>query len=264
MAILRKIHLKHGFIQVPNQTVRASYTSISLQAVGLLVDLMSYPEDWELHKTEVYQRYAKNKRTSVKSAWDELVKENYIIEFKVRQGRKWEYFYYVRLIPFTKEENKTLYNQAIREFGSSLHWDVDFQQSNMDSPKTTYNKYNTKQKQKQINIIDDDITSVNQLTYSEEELNIIIKDLRKLTKNELTTRSFNAVLRIVKDKYLQGKIKISFREYFMKALNKKIEELEERRIKEKAKQELNYSRRNIVSTPYTGKVPIYNWLEEDR
>lgn len=264
MAILKKIHLKHSFIQVPNETARASYTKISLQAVGLLIDLMSYPEDWELHKTEVYQRYAKNKRTSVKNAWDELTNEKYIIEFKVRKGRKWEYFYYVRLAPFTKEEKEALYKQALEEFGTALHWDVDFLQSKMDSPKPANNKYNIKQKLNKINTIDDDITNSVQPTHTNEELLNIIENLRELTKNELTTRSFDSVLRVVKDKYVQGKINISFREYFMKALSTRIEKLEERRIKNKAKQDLKHTSRNKKPTPYTGKVPIYNWLEESK
>ncbi|PER89135.1 hypothetical protein CN500_31425 [Bacillus cereus] len=127
------------------------------------------------------------------------------------------------------------------------------------SPKPANNKYNIKQKLNKINTIDDDITNSVQPTYTNEELLNIIENLR-----ELTTRSFDSVLRVVKDKYVQGKINISFREYFMKALSTRIEKLEERRIKNKAKQDLKHTSRNKKPTPYTGKVPIYNWLEESK
>ncbi|MGW8811093.1 hypothetical protein ACWGM5_20695, partial [Bacillus velezensis] len=73
-------------IIVPTATAQAVQKNnekpISLQALGLLVNLLSYPTTWELHKTELYKRFGKNKEESVKSAWNDLMSANYIIEFK--------------------------------------------------------------------------------------------------------------------------------------------------------------------------------------
>ncbi|MFP3360422.1 hypothetical protein R0K17_24210, partial [Planococcus sp. SIMBA_143] len=60
--------------------------NLSLQAIGLLENLTSMPDSWVLHKTELYTRYAKNGRRSVLSAWNELIENNYIIQFKKRDG----------------------------------------------------------------------------------------------------------------------------------------------------------------------------------
>ena len=93
------------------------------------MNLLSYPTTWELHKTEVYKRFAKNKRTSVKSAWSDLVNSNYIIEFRYRSGRSYEYVYYYRKVPFTNEEKAEILDNAEKEYGTI--WDVDFVQPKM-------------------------------------------------------------------------------------------------------------------------------------
>ena len=83
--------------------------------------------------------------------------------------------------------------------------------------------------------IDDDIANSVSPSENESEILQVINELREMTKDELTARSFNSVLRKVKDKHVQGKIHTSFRDYFVSSLATKIEELEERRIKENAK-----------------------------
>lgn len=76
---------------------------LSLEAIGLLVNLQSYPEDWELHKTELYKRYSKNGRRKVESAWDLLVEKNYIVQFKKRNGKKYDFVYYFSVEPFDEQ-----------------------------------------------------------------------------------------------------------------------------------------------------------------
>ena len=104
---------------------------------------------------------------------------------------------------------------------------------------------------------------------NEDEINLIISNLHEATKEEISDRSFNSVVRKVVDKHHQGKVN-SFRDYLTTALIKKIEELELRRIKDTAKQELNEldkARREeaIKNTDVTKKVAFYNWLvERDR
>ncbi|HDR7969501.1 TPA: helix-turn-helix domain-containing protein [Bacillus pacificus] len=105
---------------------------------------------------------------------------------------------------------------------------------------------------------DDDIANSVSPPENESEILQVINELREMTKDELTARSFNAVLRKVKDKHMQGKIHTSFRDYFVTSLARKIEELELRRIKENAKAALKNTR--PPRTPYTGKIAFYDWL----
>lgn len=103
MSGIVKVHkIDTGFEIVPRETLQDK--RLSLQAIGLLVNVCSYPEDWKLHKTELYKRYEKNKERSVKSAWDELLEAGYVMEKKFRNGRKWEYEYAIRMTPFTEQE----------------------------------------------------------------------------------------------------------------------------------------------------------------
>lgn len=98
------------FEQIPRELLQACDTNskhnkdLSLQAIGLLCNIRSYAESWDLHKTELYKRYAKNKEASVRRAWDELVENDYIVQLKRREGNKYKYIYYVTVYPFTEKD----------------------------------------------------------------------------------------------------------------------------------------------------------------
>ncbi|MCP3032339.1 hypothetical protein LF817_13405 [Halobacillus sp. A1] len=51
-----------------NTSNNISDTSLSLKTLGLLVNLLSYPTTWELHKTELYKRFIKDGQKSVSTA----------------------------------------------------------------------------------------------------------------------------------------------------------------------------------------------------
>lgn len=112
-------------------------TGLSLKALGLLVNLLSYPPSWELHKTELYKRFIKDGQKSVASAWKDLVDNNYIIEFKYRKGKKYEYVYYLRKVPFTEEEKNKILKTAIELHGDI--WALPFGESNLESSKRQVN-----------------------------------------------------------------------------------------------------------------------------
>lgn len=135
--------------------------NLSIEAIGLLANLLSYPDSWELYKTELYKRFKKSKRTKIQNAWNELVEEKYIIQLRKREGKKYNYIYYFQDSRFTEEEIQAICNEE----GAEL-WDgkitkkvneseeekgeVDFstvenQQSNFDSPKSTYKTINNHQ-----------------------------------------------------------------------------------------------------------------------
>ncbi|MEL4030520.1 hypothetical protein NST89_18500 [Caldifermentibacillus hisashii] len=277
-------------ISVPVETAQAVQDNrenpISLEALGLLVNLLSYPTTWELHKTELYKRFGKNKESSVRSAWNDLVKANYIIEFKYRVGKKWEYVYYFRKVPFTDEEKAKILETATIEYGGI--WRLDFQEPKAKFEdlifKTSKSRGNQKNKLKQknklnninknIDYIDDDKRISQQVgkdsaTHNEESINLIISNFRQATKGELTERSFKAVVRKVIDKYNQGKVN-SFRDYLATALTRKMEELEIRKEQAKAKEELSKDKQRrlqqkankLRKTEISHDVVFYNWLEE--
>lgn len=146
MAKMKKWKLEREYVQVPNETAVAvelrdadPKECISLQSLGLIVNLWSYnTEEWELHKTELYKRYGKNKEVSVKNAWKELMDANYIIEYKFRVGKKWDYEYYYRITPFTAEEREEILAYAEKEHGQI--WGLDFQDLKMKTSKPRDNK----------------------------------------------------------------------------------------------------------------------------
>lgn len=84
---------------------------LSLEAIGLLINLQSYPEDWELNKTELYTRYSKNGRKQIVRIWQELVEHKYIVQFKKRNKQKYDYIYYFSVIPFDDEMIRNIERQ---------------------------------------------------------------------------------------------------------------------------------------------------------
>lgn len=261
------------------QAVQANRENpISLEALGLLVNLLSYPSTWELHKTELYKRFAKNKEASVRSAWNDLMAANYIIEFRYRVGRKWEYVYYFRKVPFSPEEKAEILDNAVKEFGGI--WRLDFQDLKMKSSKSRGNQDPLLKQDpllnnnnKYIDNIDDDKRTPQKnggvrATHDEESMNLLISNLRESTKDELSERSFKAVVRKVVDKYNQGKVN-NFRDYLVTSLSNKIFDLELRRAKDKAKiellgmkqQRIQQHKIQLDAQPIKEDFPFYNWLD---
>jgi hypothetical protein len=266
-------------ISLPVATAQAvqgnNENPISLEALGLLVNLLSYPSTWELHKTELYKRFAKNKETSVRNAWKDLMNANYIIEFKYRVGKKYEYVYYFRKVPFSPEEKAEILEKAVQEYGEIST--LDFQDPKMQTSKTRGNQKNILNKKpilntnnKDIDNIDDDKRTEGSQKHDEEYINTIISNVREATKNELSERSFKTVVRKVVDKYNQGKVN-NFRDYLVTALSNKVDELELRRAKDKAKVKSGLSNQKrfeqrirglLEHQPIQNDVPFYNFLEE--
>ncbi|MEV2910838.1 hypothetical protein ABNF65_20050 [Paenibacillus larvae] len=129
MAQIRRVPLNTGFNPVPNDTAKAVESTISLEALGLIVNLTSYAETWEISKTEVYKRYAKHGERSVNSAWKELVEHKYIIEGKYKDGKKWMYVYFVRIQPFTDDESESLKQELEKEVGKPVKWSLKLDKS---------------------------------------------------------------------------------------------------------------------------------------
>lgn len=138
------------FEKIPRELLQSCDTNsvhnknMSLQAIGLLCNIRSYADTWDLHKTELYKRYAKNKEFSVRSAWDELVENNYIIQLKVRDGSKWVYIYYANVHPFTQEEIQEIERseggKTVKKFAAPYSKKETENKDNQSDEKETENK----------------------------------------------------------------------------------------------------------------------------
>lgn len=115
---ITKFNKRKGSEQIPWELSQDS--GLSLEAIGLLVQLDSYPTNWELHKTELYTRNKKNKRTAIETIWNELVEYGYIVQYIKRTGRFYTYQYFFTVDGFTEEDLKII-NSLMDEAGFSLY-----------------------------------------------------------------------------------------------------------------------------------------------
>lgn len=139
MALMVKHKEEKNYVQVPNFTAqlpeRKKGGFISLQALGLIVNLWSYDiEQFEVHKTELYKRFARNKETSVNTCWKELVAAKYILEYKVRIDGRNDYIYVYNVRPFSAEEIAAYNQQVLDTYGDFTG--LDFQDLKSRTSKT--------------------------------------------------------------------------------------------------------------------------------
>lgn len=92
---------KKPYEVIPRQLLQApEKDDMSLEALGLILNLKSYKDDWVIRKTELYHRYPFNKERSVRNAWNDLEKCNYAKTIKIREGSKYNYHYFYDIVPF--------------------------------------------------------------------------------------------------------------------------------------------------------------------
>ena len=102
---IKKFSKSKGYESIPRELLQSK--EISLEAIGLMCNLQSYPDSWVLHKTELRKRFL-NKEKVVDRIWDELVEHNYVLQFRKRVGRKYEYEYFFNVNKFSVEEIQEL------------------------------------------------------------------------------------------------------------------------------------------------------------
>lgn len=175
--------------------------------------------------------------------------------------------YIIEAVPVEKEPEKTEIKPTPKKSGTVKSGTGKRGTNSTSSNSTSSNTYINNIKDN----IDDDKrtfpTGEVSTNHNDEQLNSIISNLREATKDELSIRSFKAIVKKVVSKYNQGEVN-DFRNYLTTALLKKIEELDFRRQKEKAKQEIELSKKqrmqerlgNAADEP-ARKMPFYNWLE---
>ncbi|MFD1173019.1 hypothetical protein [Oceanobacillus picturae] len=93
-------HRKTGnYTQIDNIALQEDLTDLA--AIGLLTYIMSHPEDWNLHKSQLQNYFTRRK---VDSAWKVLIEQRYVIGFYCHVDGNQKYFYRVSDIPFTQND----------------------------------------------------------------------------------------------------------------------------------------------------------------
>jgi hypothetical protein len=301
MSKMKKRTFEKEYVQVPNETAQAPQIKInkienenplSLEALGLLVNMWSYNyENFDLHKTELYKRFAYNKETSVKKAWKQLIDANYMIEFKYRDGKRWEYVYVFNILPYTEEQKQIIWQESIDEYGEI--WGLDFPDlktrtskcgpqkpeiSNTGLKKDLTKEIQTKEKE----IIDDEEAGefrVNKIAFQEfvhrfekqhpdildnDTYNAIYEKMHEFRLARFTYKEAVTQIKYMKKRISEGKLELgNFASYFvcgikLKRSSEKNEILQEK-IEEASKEYIakkNQEKSNRLN------LPFYNWLEE--
>lgn len=222
----------------------------SLQAKGLLSILLSNSDDWEIHMSEIISR-SKNGRDAHYATINELIKLGYFarisvigadnrfeemiylfsdikndVEEEINRIKNWAKEVDKKLTiefrgvkePFPKNKKKlgTIDNTTLTGNQDTGNPNTESQDNNNTKGKNTNNK-NTKSNNNNKDYIDDDKRPFPQVgkgstNHNEDSIDLIINNFREATKDELTERSFKAVVRKVVDKYNQGKVN-SFHDY---------------------------------------------------
>lgn len=273
----RRRKKERGFVTIENSMFEDS--RISWKAKGLLGYLLTKPDGWIVRTTDLI-KHSTDGDKAIRSAIKELKTYGYLTFQRTKKengqwgGTVWEYddvpMFEVldsETVVKVDDEPQMSEPQGIEpytDFGHVVKGRAEngTHISNTDFSNTDFSNKDIKNKHD-----DDKRTSpTGEDSAVQNEMNLIISHLREVTKEDLTDRSFNSVVRKVMDKQQQGKVE-KFRDYLTTALITKIDELEFRRSQDKAQQDFNESAKakrdeRIRNTDATRKVAFYNWLEE--
>lgn len=281
---VKKYQRSKGYESLPRELLQDE--NLSLEAIGLLSYMQSLPETWVLYKTQLYTQFPKNKRSSIDRIWKELVENKYLLNFRKREGKKYVYNYIFSVLPFSEEDIQDI----LKEQNDNDFWSVDFQQSKMDSSKSTTNKLTIKKSNikrldnsKEIKN-DDDEYNINEaqnnleklveLTNSSEELKFLSQGLfeSKVDLDEIVliaeyfNRTGNFKIDVVKQQLEWMKQKSEtetgisdFGVYFIQGYEKRIKSNKFKPIQDLESQ--FYEKMGI--TEELPNIPMYNWLNNN-
>lgn len=104
---------RKGYEAISRETLQDR--RLSYGATGLLCELASYDPKWRLYKKELYERRDSNKRTAVEGFWKELMCCGYIVQYRKRVGKKYEYQYIFSAEQYRVEELEKLHREMVGE-----------------------------------------------------------------------------------------------------------------------------------------------------
>ncbi|MEL5938500.1 hypothetical protein WN865_02805 [Tetragenococcus halophilus] len=99
---IQRYHRNKGYESIPRDF--AQNENLSYEARGLLISIASYPENFKLYKCELYSRYEKNSRRKIDRAWEELISQGFILQFRKREGRNFLFTYVYSLESYDKQD----------------------------------------------------------------------------------------------------------------------------------------------------------------
>ncbi|KAF1304847.1 hypothetical protein [Enterococcus sp. JM9B] len=256
-----KYQRNKGYESIPRAFLQDN--NLSYEARGLLAELQSYSEEWELYKTELYTRSKKNKRSSIDRIWKELIENRYLIQFRKREGKKWVYQYIFSLEKFSKEdiqEQINFYNsrgfepyqisnaenqQSKNTDNTNVSSTVENGQSKMDSSKSTRKRFTINKIEEEDNIYNTRVREVLSSTqlFTSSEIGLIVSSLSKMMVDEITIKE---QLRSMSE---QPQI-LNPMKYFLNGIQKRLR-FETFRQQERLKK---------TSLP---KIQLYDWVAEN-
>ena len=170
------------YTQIYNYPVQQDLSDLG--AIGLLTHIMSLPEDWTIHKTQLQNKFTRRK---VDGAWKILVEKNYAIGFSCYVSGKKNYFYMVSDIAFTEQEFNDFVAETVNELKAKgervLH-----PEAIKDSNYKTVKEKTKEQENPDSTAIPTDVRFVQYTEYSTESTPTKeIKTKEKNTNKELLT-----------------------------------------------------------------------------
>lgn len=183
--------------------------TLSLGARGLLAYMVSMPDNYVFYKTQLYQCFQKNKKSSVQNFWTELIEAGYILEFKKRSGKKWANKYLFAQEKFDEKDQKILAekfksegyfwgaeNQNLNKADNRKDfWGADFGKPKMGSSKPAVKRFIN---QRFTNQKDDDDKKAAQKIFDAYQIyarqeNILIDEINDLVKIKSLIAQYGAV-----------------------------------------------------------------------
>ncbi len=171
-----------NYTQINNFPVQQDLQDLS--AIGLLTYIMSLPEDWTLHKTQLQNQFTRRK---VDSAWRILVEKNYAIGFSCYVSGHKNYFYMVSDIAFTEQDFNDFVAETINELEAKGE-SVFHPEAIKDSNYKTIEEKAKEQEKPDSKAIPTDVQNVQYMGYSTHSTSTKeIKTKEKNTNKELLT-----------------------------------------------------------------------------
>jgi len=246
MLFIRKHKQEKDYVEIPNKTALAPETrtpekSISLQALGLIVNIWSYDvTNWELHKTQLYERFEYNKETSVKSAWNDLIEAKYILEYKVRVNGKNDYEYIYNIVPFTDAEIEMYNAEILDKYGNFAG--LDFQDLKNKTSKAGPQKPEILKTKEKKDLKKEKLNKKNNKLASLDDMNSV--DL--ILKNIFPEVPFDEIKNKLIDDASRDEVLIDTKNRYQGLLNSRIEDWKRSKSQNKPYSPLKTNRKELL------------------